>query len=144
MDWNTRWSNTTLDTRLPDPGVERLGEVCCWLYPYNKRLGGLQPRLQRADILPAPICMEVPGLPGEPAGSHSQHDTTHPPSRGVAPSDRDQLKLPTSYTRATADSFLRGIAFNYVLILREFLGRLMYYHLIMSIIISFCVNFKEH
>ena len=36
------------------------------------------PRLQRADILPAPICMEVPGLPEEPAGSHSQHNATHP------------------------------------------------------------------
>ena len=31
-----------------------------------------------ADILPAPICMEVPGLPEEPAGSHSQHNATHP------------------------------------------------------------------
>ena len=73
MDWNTRLSNTTLDTRLPDPDVER-----CWLYPYIKRLGGLPPRLQPADFLPAPICMEVPGLPEEPACSHSQHDATHP------------------------------------------------------------------
>ena len=67
-----------LDTRFPNPDVERLGEVCCWLYPDNQRLGGLPPRLQRADIVPAPICMEVPGLPEEPAGSHGQHNATHP------------------------------------------------------------------
>ena len=65
MDWNTCRSNTTLDTRVPNP------EVCCCLYPDNQRLRGLPPRFQRADILPAPICMEVPGLPEEPAGSHS-------------------------------------------------------------------------
>ena len=70
--------DVTLDTRFPNPDVERLGEVCCWLYPDNQRLGGLPPRLQRADILPAPICIEVPGLPEEPAGSHSQHNATHP------------------------------------------------------------------
>ena len=76
---------------------ERLGEVCYWLYPYNKRLGGLPPRLQRADILPAPICMEVPE---EPAGSHNQHDATQPTE--AARNSRIE-NLITSYTRATAD-----------------------------------------
>ena len=83
-------------------------------YLYYKRLGSLPPRLQRADILPSPIYMEVPGLPEEPAGSHSQHGSSFRPRPSEAARNTRIVNLISCYTRATADSFLRGIAFNYM------------------------------
>ena len=126
-DWNTRWSNTTLDTRLTDPGVERLGEVCCWLYPYNKRLGGLPPLTPSTRWCPAST--HLYGSSWTPWGtSRLTANTMQRIQRGCSFRPRpteaaNQLHSSNCWLLPQRNCFQL-----YVLILREFLGRLMYYH----------------
>ena len=79
----------------------------------------VQPTVPPSNIASSNL-IGVAELPEEPAGTHSQHNAiiyrgcSFQPRPTEAARNTRIVKIITSYTQATADSFLRGIAFNYM------------------------------